>query len=552
VCTNPRKPKLSDFEVFEDGFIFLCTAKTESECLKKKIFGTILSGWADVRKINQRTAIFLYALGRNPVVHGIFVARSPPFLSYRICEEELPVQLLQSECENQQTMQYQVRTSLFHKFGSLPSRLLNFPEIGLVFHTLRHKSSSQIWKDELAGKYLTKQQTRGIIRAFLKHTREETPPSPPPPPSPISVRAIYKSRSQRKPPIRSGKAIKKGYSERNVKGQNLLKFVKEVDSRKSVHQANGLIRGLQMVAPAKRNGLIMGPHQPAPGKPKGLIMGPHDPFKEVLAPAVHSKNKKRKKHRRKEQSNEMAFSFKGRPSNHVQKKGRRHKINSTKSTDRQATRKWASGKVKNKGRGQLARKQGATIRIMQKSTSKNNAKSGSSGNTRASKNTRASGNIANHRVKGNTKPNGNTRPISGSVRISGNTNPTRNNRPNGNSRSSGNSGAANSRINVNAGPTNSRASGTSRLNVNILPGNNRLNENSVPGNIESNRQRGDWDLCWDFIRGRCRRAQCVWRHEMSANPDYKPPKWVKKSWDKRNNLLSNRWRGRNKYLSLDE
>jgi hypothetical protein len=491
VCTNPRKPKLSDFEVFEDGYIFLCSAKTESECLQKKIFGTILSGWADVRKINQRTAIFLYALGRNPVVHGIFVARSPPFLSYRICEEELPVQ---SDSENQQTMRFQVRTTLFHKFGSLPSHLLNLPKIGLVFHKLRLKSSSQIWKQELAGRYLTKQQTRIIIRAFLKHTRDETPPSPPPPPTPISVRAIYnKSRSQRKPPIRSGKPMKGYYNERNVKGQNPPKFVKEVDSRKSVHQANGLIRGLQMVAPAKRNGLIMGPHQPAPGKPKGLIMGPHDPFKEVLAP-VHSKSKKRKKvRRRKEQSNEMAFSLKGRPSSHVQKKGRRHKINSTKIKDRQPNRKWASGKVKSKGRGQMntltTRKQGAAIRIMQKSTSKNNVKSGSIGNTRAGGNTRASANSANNRVNGNTKPNGNTRPATtGSVRLSGNTNPTRSSRPNGNSRPSVSSGAANSRINVNAGPAVSRVSGTSRLNVNILPGNNRLNENSGPGNIGPNRQ----------------------------------------------------------------
>jgi len=525
VCTHSRKPKISDFEVFEDGYIFFCSAKTESECLQKRLFGTILAGWADVRKINRRTAIFLYALGRNPVVHGIFVARSPPFLSYRMCEE-VPVQ---------------VRTNVFHKFDSLPGHLLNFAELGSTFHTRRLVSSREIWKQELAGKYLTKKQTLGIIKTFMKHTRAESPPSPP---SPISVRAIYKSRSTQKPPIRRGKAVK-GHNERNVKRQNLFKLVKEVDSRRSVSQANGLIRGLQTVVQAKRNGLIMGPHRPSPGKPKGLIMGPHDPFKEVLAP-VHSKNKKRKKHRKKEQSSEMAFTLKGRPSNHLQTKGRRHKINSTNSAEKQGTRKHFQGKSKKKGHGQPGQaRQGATIRIMSRSTTKKNGKSGSSGNSKTS------GNSGSNRSNGSIRPTGNTRPVIGSVRLSENTIASISSRPNGNSRPNGSIGPGNNRLNVNTGGNN-RASGNSRLNVNTVPRNNRLNENSESGTIRPNRPRGDYDLCWEFNSGGCRRPQCAWRHEMSANPNYKPPKWVKKSWEKRTNQLSNKWRGRNKYLSLDK
>jgi len=396
VHSHSRMPKISDFEIFEDGYIFLCSAKNESQCLQNKVFGTYRSGWADVKKITNRTAIFLYAISRSPVVHGIFVARSRPFLSYRFYEHELPVQ---------------VKTTPFHNFDSLPSHMLNLAEIwggsrGCSTQTL--KSCSQISVKEHCGRYLTKQQTRKVIKAFLKHARADSP-------TPISVRAIHKSRPSQ---------------------------MKSINNRRMA-KANGVHRGLKTIEPPKQSMLIMGPHSRLPGKPKGLIMGPHDPFKMVSSPVLASK--KRKKQKRKEHVNDVVSSLKGRPHKLKPTKAIRHKINSTDNTVQKGSRNNALVKIKSKGRVRL--------------------------------NTQSRRNESANRKKPTSSP--------------------------------------------------------------------RKSENS------RSKRTNDYDLCWDFIYGRCRRARCMWRHEMSANPHYKAPRWVKKSWKKTDNMHS-KWKGRNQYLSLDE
>lgn len=59
--------------------MFLCNTQTERDCLGRMLFGSPASKWHEVSTITKRTAIFLYTLGRFPMVRGIFVAQKPPF-----------------------------------------------------------------------------------------------------------------------------------------------------------------------------------------------------------------------------------------------------------------------------------------------------------------------------------------------------------------------------------------------------------------------------------------------------------------------------------------
>lgn len=69
------------FNKFEDGMMFLCNRNTEEECLKNMIFAASASRIADMNKITDKTALFLYRLTPNRcILHGVFQAEGSPGL----------------------------------------------------------------------------------------------------------------------------------------------------------------------------------------------------------------------------------------------------------------------------------------------------------------------------------------------------------------------------------------------------------------------------------------------------------------------------------------
>jgi len=73
-------PKFSQFEDFVDGQMFLCSIATQMECLDGCLFGSPRNKWPEVQQITKKTAIFLYTVGEQPTLHGIFTAVGQPFL----------------------------------------------------------------------------------------------------------------------------------------------------------------------------------------------------------------------------------------------------------------------------------------------------------------------------------------------------------------------------------------------------------------------------------------------------------------------------------------
>jgi len=79
------KPDLSFnfklFDNFDDGMMFLCNKATEEECLKNMIFAASASMMENMRKITDKTALFLYRLIPNRcILHGVFQAEGVPGL----------------------------------------------------------------------------------------------------------------------------------------------------------------------------------------------------------------------------------------------------------------------------------------------------------------------------------------------------------------------------------------------------------------------------------------------------------------------------------------
>jgi len=69
------------FDKFEDGMMFLCNKATEEECLKNMIFAASASKMEHLKKITDKTALFLYRLIPNrSVLHGVFQAEGEPAL----------------------------------------------------------------------------------------------------------------------------------------------------------------------------------------------------------------------------------------------------------------------------------------------------------------------------------------------------------------------------------------------------------------------------------------------------------------------------------------
>jgi len=58
---------------FDSGYSFLCNQITEAECFGRMLFGARQSKLAEMQRITEKTAIFLYRLGKLPRLYGIFI-----------------------------------------------------------------------------------------------------------------------------------------------------------------------------------------------------------------------------------------------------------------------------------------------------------------------------------------------------------------------------------------------------------------------------------------------------------------------------------------------
>jgi len=100
-------PKFSQFEEFVDGQMFLCNIATQQECLDSCLFGSPINKWPEVQQITKKTAIFLYTVGEQPTLHGIFIPVGRPFL-------DMDTKAFGGRFPSQ------VRVQLFYKFPAIP------------------------------------------------------------------------------------------------------------------------------------------------------------------------------------------------------------------------------------------------------------------------------------------------------------------------------------------------------------------------------------------------------------------------------------------------
>lgn len=121
--------------------MFLCNGTTERECLGRMLFGSPASKWKEVSKITNRTAIFLYTLGRYPMIRGVFVAQKPPFYDTKgPYKGKFPAQ---------------VSVSWYHQFHPMPSGYIEFDKI--------------FGDDGNRERKLSKAQTQSMIAGFIDH-----------------------------------------------------------------------------------------------------------------------------------------------------------------------------------------------------------------------------------------------------------------------------------------------------------------------------------------------------------------------------------------------
>jgi len=134
-------PKFSSFEHFVDGQMFLCNKSTQQECLDSCLFGSPKNMWPEVQQITKNTAIFLYTVGEQPTLHGIFTAVGEPVL-------------------NMETKAFggrfpsQVQVKLYYNFPTLPG--------GNLRKMLKGDRNRQ--------RRLTRRQTHEILASMISYT----------------------------------------------------------------------------------------------------------------------------------------------------------------------------------------------------------------------------------------------------------------------------------------------------------------------------------------------------------------------------------------------
>jgi len=143
--TPQALPKFSFFEHFADGQMFLCNMATQQECLDGCLFGSPLCKWPEVQKITKNTAIFLYTVGEQPTIHGIFIAVGEPFLDMKT-----------TAFGGRGRFPSQVRVELYYKFPAIPA--------GKV---------TKMFRDSNRQRRLTRQQTHEIMATAISYVYKQ-------------------------------------------------------------------------------------------------------------------------------------------------------------------------------------------------------------------------------------------------------------------------------------------------------------------------------------------------------------------------------------------
>jgi len=133
-------PKFSKFEDFLDGQMFICSTATEQECLDSCLFGSPRNMWPEVRQITKNTAIFLYTIGEQPTLHGVFIAVGQPFLDM-------------DKSAFGGRFPSQVRVKRFYRFPAIPG--------GKVTKTFRGDRNRQ--------RRLTRRETHEILASAISY-----------------------------------------------------------------------------------------------------------------------------------------------------------------------------------------------------------------------------------------------------------------------------------------------------------------------------------------------------------------------------------------------
>lgn len=143
--TRQALPKFSFFEHFADGQMFLCNMATQQECLDGRLFGSPLNKWPEVQMITKNTAIFLYTIGEQPTIHGIFTAVGQPFLDMET-----------TAFGGRGRFPSQVRVELFYKFPAIPA--------GKV---------TKMFRDSNRQRRLTRRQTHEILASAISYVYKQ-------------------------------------------------------------------------------------------------------------------------------------------------------------------------------------------------------------------------------------------------------------------------------------------------------------------------------------------------------------------------------------------
>jgi len=143
--TPQELPKFSFFEHFVDGQMFLCNLATQQECLDGCLFGSPRCKWPEVQKITKNTAIFLYTIGEQPTIHGIFTAVGQPFLNMKT-----------NAFGGRGRFPSQVKVELFYKFPAIPA--------GKV---------TKMFRDSNRERRLTRRQTHEILASAISYVYKQ-------------------------------------------------------------------------------------------------------------------------------------------------------------------------------------------------------------------------------------------------------------------------------------------------------------------------------------------------------------------------------------------
>lgn len=131
---------------FENGYIFVCTDHTESECFSSGKFEAPESEWDHVTKIREGTAIFLFKnVHDHPILYGVFLADGTP-------------QKVVKSVALGGRFSVQIRVKQYYKFSPLP-------------WTTFMKLFDGKTKAKNIGLQITREQTLNLITKFIIITR---------------------------------------------------------------------------------------------------------------------------------------------------------------------------------------------------------------------------------------------------------------------------------------------------------------------------------------------------------------------------------------------